>query len=243
MSCPAKLIQGLIHFVSKAGLDIEGVGKRWIEVFVQKGLVKTPADLFSLNMKNLHKLDRMGEKLAQNMLDSLDKAKQNASLDKLISALGIRLVGEQNAKILASNYKDLDDLAKASKEELEEIREIGPEIAESIQSFFNNVQNIKLLENFKQVGLWPKSEHAEKTLENKYQSLYGKKFLFTGTLSSMSREQAKKRVEELGGRVVNNVSKRIDYLVLGENPGSKLNKIKEFGTAQIINEQEFANLF
>lgn len=238
--CPARLLQGIIHFVSKSGLDIEGLGKRWIEVLVQKNLVKSPADLFSLKKEDLLGLERMGDKLAQNILDSISRAASQARLDKLISALGIRLVGERTAKLLSEHYKDLDQLAEANAEDLQQIPDIGPEVAASIQSFFKNLQNQKMLAQLKQAGVWPKSL-AEKEQKQPEQPLQGKKFLFTGALEGLSRSEAKARVEQAGARVVSSISKNVDYLVVGSNPGSKLEKAQKLGV-EILDENAFMSM-
>ncbi|WP_457570785.1 NAD-dependent DNA ligase LigA [Desulfovulcanus sp.] len=246
ISCPARLEQGLIHFVSKNGLDIEGLGKKWVQNLVRKGLVKSPVDLFRLKKEDLLPLERMGDKLAENILGAIELAKEKASLRKLISALGIRLVGEQTARVLAENYKDLDELAKASPEELQLLPDIGPEVAASIYKFFQNPANKKLLLDLKQVGLWPSFEKREveklgRWEDGKGRSLEGKKFIFTGALKTMSRSQAKKRVEELGGRVVSAVSRNVDYVVVGDKPGSKLDKANDLGL-KIIDEDDFLGL-
>ncbi len=238
-SCPAKLKQGLIHFVSKAGLDIEGVGKRWIEIWIEKDMVTSPVDLFRLRKEDLTQLDRMGPKLAGNMLQAIEGARQKASLEKLISALGIRFVGEETAKILARNYFDLEELAKADFNELQNLRDIGPEIASSIHSFFQNKENYKLIQEFKQVGLWPVSKDDERSKESTF--LQDKRFILTGSLQSLSRTQAKSMIERVGGKVVESVSRNVDYVVLGQNPGSKYQRSKDLGLA-ILNEQEFLDL-
>lgn len=242
VSCPAKLIQELIHFVSKAGLDIEGLGNKWIEIFVNKGLVKTPADLFRLKKEDLLQLERMGSKSADNMLKALEEAKQKADLPKLLSALGIRFVGDQTAKVLAEHFRDLDELARADKESLQEIRDIGPEIAESIRDFFANEQNQRLLQDFKQIGLWPVSRQQPDKNEQFQTNLKDKKFIFSGRLQQLPRSQAQEKVEQFGGKVVGSMSKNVDYLVVGENPGSKLDKARDLGVT-VINEQEFLDLF
>ncbi len=239
VSCPAKIKQGLIHFVSKAGLDIEGIGKRWIDIWVDKGIVKNFVDLFRLKKEDIINLERMGPKLADNMISSIKKAKEKATLDKLIAALGIRFVGEQTAKVLAEHFRDLDELANAKVEDFLKIKDIGPETANSIYSFFHNPENLKLIQEFKKIGLWPVSKEEEK--DKKSKKLEGKRFLFTGKLSSMTREEAKKVVEELGGIAVNNISKKVDFLVVGENPGSKLEKAKKLGV-KTISEKEFLEL-
>jgi len=238
-SCPAKLKQGLIHFVSKAGLDIEGVGKRWIEIWIDKNLVNSPVDLFRLKKDDLIYLERMGDKLAENMLQALEEAKQKASLEKLISALGIRFVGEETAKILAKNYYDLEDLTQADLNELQNIKDIGPEIASSIHSFFQNPENYKLIQRLKEIGLWPVSERYEGPENRGY--LQEKRFVLTGRLQALSRTQAKSMIERAGGKVVDSVSKNVDYVVLGQDPGNKHQKAKALGL-NIISEQEFLDL-
>lgn len=240
LSCPAILLQSLIHFVSKSGLDIDGIGQKWIEVWVEKGMIKSPADLFKLRKQDLLPLERMGPKQAENMLNALEDAKNKASLEKFISALGIRLIGEETSKLLARYYQDLDHLSKAEKEELQEIEDIGPEIAESIQSFFQNPQNQKLLEEFKSVGLWPVSKSSnEESLDQ--MPLENKKFIFSGKMQKLTRSEAKDRVEKAGGQIVSAVSKNVNYLVVGKEPGSKYHKARELGV-QIIDEKDFWEL-
>ena len=239
-SCPAKLKRGLIYFVSKSGLDISGVGERWIEIFVDKGIIKDFADLFLLKKEDIIHLERMGDKLADNMLSSIKEAKERATLDKFISALGIRLVGEQTAKLLAHHFGSIDRLANASIEELQNIRDIGPEVAKSIYTFFRNPANQALLKKFKEIGLWPTNidQGQEKSEDLK---LKDKKFIFTGKLETLTRSQAKKLVEQLGGRVVSAISKKVDFVVVGKDPGSKFAKAKELGL-KIIDEKEFLDL-
>ena len=148
VSCPAKLKRGMIHFVSKSGLDIHGLGERWVEILVDRGIIKDFADLFLLKKEDIIHLDRMGDKLAENIINAIDEAKKRATLNKFIAALGIRFVGEQTAKTLAEHFKSLDELSAASVEELKSIRDIGDEVAASIYSFFNNPENKRLLEKF-----------------------------------------------------------------------------------------------
>lgn len=242
ISCPARLTQGLKHFVSKSGLDIEGVGQKWIEIFVQKGLVQSPADLFRLKQEDLLPLERMGPKLAQNMIQSLQEAKTRASLEKLISALGIRLVGEQTARVLAQYFANLDELANADQQSLTRIQDIGPEIAASIKSFFQNPSNQKLVQELREVGLWPVSKKDKKQESQPGQlPLQGKRFVLTGSLESMPRSRAKALLEQAGGKVQDSVSRQVDFLVAGSNPGSKLDKARDFGV-EILGEQEFLSL-
>ncbi len=239
VSCPARLKRGLIHFVSKAGLDIKGLGDRWIETFVDMGLIKDFADIFLLKKEQIVHLERMGNKLAENMLNAIEEAKKRATLDKLISGLGIRLVGEQTAKTLAKHFKNLDNLAKATKEELMSLKDIGEEVAHSIYSFFRNPDNLRLLKKFKEINLWP--EEKEETQKETKSQIKGKTFVFTGKLDSFSRSEAKKIVEKYGGRVVSAVSKKVDYVVVGHEPGSKFKKAQELNLT-ILSEDEFKKL-
>lgn len=240
LSCPAKLVQGLIYFVSKAGLDIEGVGRKWIEIFVDRGLVKNPADLFRLSKEDLLSLDRMGEKLAENMLQALDQGRKTCSLEQLIAGLGIRLVGRETAKLLAARYTDLDKLAAAGPDELAAIKGVGPELAGSISSFFQTPQNTSLLQEFREIRLWPVSRAAQGKGEPQ-QPLENKSFVLTGKLSSLTRSQAEALIAEQGGRAVKSLSQSTDYLVAGEKPGSKLARAKGLNT-NILDEESFLQL-
>ncbi len=234
MSCPARLEQQLIYFAGKQGLDIEGLGRQWIKVLVKMGLLYSPADIFRLTLDDLLPLDGMGRKLAQNILDSIKQAAQKATLPRLIAALGIRHVGVETAKRLAENYKDLDELAAADENSLQLIEDIGPEVASSIAGFFANPQNRKLLEEFKEIGLWP--SHTPGAGEDL--PLKGKKLVFTGAMQDLSRDRARELVEKLGGKVSGSVSGNTDMVVVGQNPGSKLTKARELGL-EILSEQEF----
>ncbi len=237
LSCPARLEQDLIYFVSKQGLDIEGLGNKWIRNLVHQGILRTPADIFRLRQEDLLPLERMGKKLAQNILDSIEQAKQKATLPKLIAALGIRHVGSETAKRLAERFPSLDDLMLADQESLQQIEDVGPEVASSIVQFFSNPDNRKMLREFKELGLWPVHQ-----LEAATQApLKGQKVLFTGGLSNLSREQAREKVEHLGGKVAGSVSRNVDLVVVGENPGTKLDKAKELGL-RVMGEDEFLDL-
>ncbi|MFZ5426177.1 MAG: NAD-dependent DNA ligase LigA [Thermodesulfobacteriota bacterium] len=240
VSCPAMLRQSIVFFVSKSGLDIEGVGKRWIEVLVDKGMVNSPADLFSLTVDDLMKLDRMGGKLAGNFVAAIEKAREEATLHKLIGALGIRQVGAQTARTLAAHYEDLDALGRALTVDLTALPDIGPEVAASIRAFFENPANHKLLERFKQIGLWPRKPSA-KAQSGDPGPLAGKRFLFTGSLSGMTRGKAESMVEGLGGVVAGSVSKKLDYLVAGQDPGSKLDKARSLGV-RVLSQEEFERM-
>jgi DNA ligase (NAD+) len=231
LGCPAVVKQRIVFFASKSGLDIEGLGKKWVEQFVEKGLVKTPADLFELDVERILPLERMGEKLAQNILAAIEKAK-SASLDRLIRGLGIRHVGEQTGKALAARFADLDELAAASAETLREIPDVGPEVAAAITSFFGNEENQALMRRFKTLGLWP--VQARKEPDNAARTgprpLDGKRMLVTGALPGLTREGANALLEAAGATVLGSVSKKLDFLVAGEAPGqSKLDKAAALG--------------
>lgn len=235
--CPAKQRQGIIHFVSKAGLDIDGLGTKWVEQLVEIGVVKTPADLFTLTRDALFQLERMGEKLADNMLSTLDDAKNEATLLRLICALGIRHVGEQTAKTLADAFLSLDALRAASLEELQKLPDIGPTVAESLQDYFADEENIQLIERLRDVGIDPKQKKNDE-LQAQQGVFSGKNMLFTGTLQRMGRSQAQKLAEKAGAHIAGSVSKTLNFLVAGEKAGSKLPKAEALGI-QILDEEQF----
>jgi len=239
-SCPAQLKQALIHFVSKSGLDIEGLGNKWIEALVDRGYVEDFADLFHLRRDQLVRMERMGDKLAQNLLQAIERSRQQADLQRLISALGIGLVGSETAKLLASHYRDLDQLSAAPEEELRQIPDIGPEIAASIRSYFANPANRRVLDKLQHAGLWPRSEESSHTSEQNA-PLRGKRLIFTGRLGELTRDRARELAESAGGKVVGSVSGKLDYIVIGEEPGSKLNKAREAG-ATVLTEEDFLDL-
>jgi len=241
-SCPAQLMGSLVFFVSKAGLDIEGVGKRWIEILVERGMVKSPADLFLLTQEDLLPLERMGEKLAENFVTAIREARQKATLAKVIGGLGIRQVGTQTARTLAARYADLDALANAQTDELQTLPDIGPEVAGSIRAFFDNPANRELIARFKALGLWPVRAKADGAEESGMRGpLAGKRILFTGTLANLPRGKAEALAEAAGAVIAGSVSKKLDYLVVGEDPGSKLDKARALGV-RILSQDEFTRL-
>jgi DNA ligase (NAD+) len=223
-SCPAQLERGLVYFVSKSGLDMDGVGKEWIRRLVADGVLQSPADLFTLRAETLRTYDRMGEKSSRNFVDSIRQAREQATLPRLIAALGIRHVGEQTARALAEQYADLDALSHAAPDELMRIPDVGETVAESIAQYFENQQNQELLHRFKELGLWPRGGEVQTTSG----PLQDKRFLFTGGLP-VSRGQAEALVREQGGVAVKSVSRKVDYVVAGEHAGSKLDKARQLG--------------
>ena len=238
LSCPAVVRQSLAHFVSKAGLDIDGFGQRWIDVLVGAGRLCTPADLFTLTVSELLKFERMGTKLASKLIASLEKAKTQTTLQRFISGLGIRHVGEQTARTLAHAFGNIEALSVADRGALEKLPDIGPEVSAAITDFFSDEGNKAIITRLKELGLDPHRTSAEPALSQG--SLAGKKILFTGTLS-ISRTQAQIMAEHAGAETVSSVSKKLDYLVVGDAPGSKLEKARALGVT-VLDEQAFLEL-
>ncbi len=234
LSCPARIKESIRHFASRRAMDIEGLGEKLVDKLVETGLVRKLSDLYRLKKEDLVNLERMGEKSAQNLLEQIERSK-SAGLARLIFALGIRYVGEHLAEVLAEHFPSLDALSRASYEELIPIPEVGPRIAQSIADFFQNEENRKLVRELKELGV---RMEAEKPKEG---PLSGKTFVFTGTLSAFTREEARQIVESLGGRVATGVSRKVDYVVVGADPGEKLRKAQELRIT-VLTEEEFRKL-
>lgn len=225
--CPAQRKQAIIHFAQRRALDIDGLGEKIVDQLVEQQLVRTPADLFNLGFATLAELDRFAEKSAQNLLDSLEKAK-HTTLARFIYALGIRHVGESTAKDLARHFGSLDPLMNASIDELLEVNDVGPVVAESIHQFLAEEHNRTVIEQLRAPGkvAWPEGPPAPRVPQG---LLAGKTVVLTGTLPTFSREEAKERLEAAGAKVAGSVSKKTDYLVAGAEAGSKLAKAEELG--------------
>jgi DNA ligase (NAD+) len=216
-------------------MDIEGLGDKYIEQLLRLGLVKNVADLYYLTKDDFMRFERMGNKLAENLLNAIAASKKR-ELSRFIFALGIRHVGEHTARLLATAYGSLENLEKAREEELVDIREIGPQVAGSIVTFFRNAENIAVIEKMLSAGVEPARE--EKKTGGRFS---GKTFVFTGSLSRFTRDDAKRMVENEGGHASGSVSRKTDYVVAGEEAGSKLAKARELGV-KIINEEEFLGM-
>jgi len=236
LACIAQLKRSIAHYASKGAMDIEGLGRKNVDLLVDSGLVRRLSDLYTLKKEDLLSLPRFAEKSAENLIEGIEKSK-NQNLARFIYALGIPNVGEHMARVLAEHFKSLDNLMKASVEDLTSIHEVGPETAESIVSFFREKTNRDEIERMKKLGVKATVERVEK----KEGLLDGKVFVFTGALKSFSREEAKSLVEELGGRAASSVSRNVDFVVVGENPGSKYDKAKKLGL-KIIDEEEFKKM-
>ena len=235
-SCPAKFREALLHFASRHAMDIDGLGDKLVDQLVGKELVKDLADLYELKLADLESLERMGRKSAENLLEEIEKSKQ-AGLARLVYALGIRFVGERTGELLAGHFGSLDALAKASVDELTEVAEVGPKVAESIAEFFSEKANRELVEKLKRAGL----RAEEKRRAPRDTRLEGKTFVFTGTLPHLTREEAGELVTAHGGKVSNSVSKKTDYVVVGAEPGSKYDKAREL-SVEILDEDQFKKL-
>lgn len=233
-SCPAKLKESLLHFASRRAMNIEGLGVALVDQLLEKKQVENIPGLYSLNLEDLANLERMGPKSSQNLLDEIEKSKQRDA-SRLIYALGIRHVGERTAQALADYFKDIDSLARVSLDELIQIEDVGPKVGESIVFFFNQPENIDLINKLKEAGLNFSSMKEEKKGER---PLAGQIFVLTGKLLDLSREEAAEIIEDLGGTISNSVSSKTTYVVVGDSPGSKLERARRLGIPT-LEEKEF----
>ena len=233
-NCFAILKERFYHFVSKGAFDIEGLGPKIIDRLLEEGLVSDPADIFNLKEGDILNLERFGEKSAKKLINSIN-SKKEIPFSKFIYSLGIRQVGEETAKDLSDYFNSIEELKNASCNDLEKIKDIGPVTAENIYNWFHNKKNIEFLEKLEKAGTKIINEKKE---GGKFKE---KTFVFTGELNSMTREEAKEKVRNLNGEVSESISRKTDYLVVGENPGSKLEKAQKRGI-KIINEKEFLDL-
>ncbi|MFZ5445707.1 MAG: NAD-dependent DNA ligase LigA [Myxococcota bacterium] len=235
-SCPAKLAGRLRHFATRTAMDIDGLGDKLCEAMIDANLVKSVAGLYALTVKQLTSLERMGEKSAQNLFDAIQKSK-HTTLRRFIYALGIPEVGEATGKALAEHFRDVKKLAAASQEELQAVKDVGPEMAKSIHGWFEDPENRAMVDALLAAGVKPEPPEAPAAGG----VFTGKTVVLTGTLAAMGRDQAKEEIERRGGKVSGSVSKKTDMLVAGEEAGSKLTKAKELGV-KVLTEAEFLAL-
>jgi DNA ligase (NAD+) len=233
--CPAKLRESILHFASRGVMNIDGMGDALVNQLTDRGIVKDVADIYKLTKADLLKLERMGDKSAENVLREIENSKK-LPLERVIYGLGIRFVGERTAQFLAEHFGDISALEKAGEEELQEVEEVGPRIAKSIVEFFAEPKNRELVKELRDAGLTLKGNKKERGTK-----LAGKTFVLTGTLANYTRDQAKKLIEDAGGKVAGSVSKKTDYVVAGTDAGSKLDKAKELGVA-VVDEKGMAEL-
>ncbi len=231
--CPAQLVRSLIHFCSRGAMDIEGLGTAVIETLVQNGMIKNAADIYTLDPDEIAKIERMGEKSAQNLLAAAENSKKN-DLAKLLFALGIRHVGQKAGSLLAVHFHDMDSIISASLEEIEAIDGFGKIMAQSVYDYFKHEQSLELIEKFKALGL-----NMNSLVEVTDERFKGMTFVLTGTLSRFKRAEASKIIEGFGGKTSSSVSKKTTYVLAGEDAGSKLVKANSLGVS-VISEDEFA---
>jgi len=233
LSCPAQLEGHLQHFVSRGAMDIDGLGSKTVRQLLERKLVKDIADLYALTPIDLAGLEGFAEKSIENMMSAIERSKR-PRLDRLIYALGIEHVGDTVARLLADHYGAMEPITEATEEELQSIKGIGPEVAESVRHFFSNARNRKVLERLLAAGVRPVAEKKSKGP----QTLAGETIVFTGTLEAMSRPEAQRKAEAHGARVASGVSKKVTIVVAGPGAGSKLDEAAKLGIT-VIDEQAF----
>ncbi len=235
LHCPAQQKEAVIHFASRKAMDIEGLGDKLAEQLIEKKLIRHVADIYELTLHQLESLERMGEKSSQNVLDQIEKSKQT-TFAKFIYAIGIREVGEATAKTLAQHFKTISALQHATTESLQKVPDIGPVVAQHIVNFFADKHNDLIIKKLMDAGIhWPK------VVEQSAAALTGQTFVLTGTLASMSRDQAKEKLEAMGAKVAGSVSAKTNYVIAGAEAGSKLAKAEELGV-KVIDEKQFLEM-
>jgi DNA ligase (NAD+) len=230
-SCPAKLRESLLHWASRKAMNIDGLGEKLVDQLIAKEVVRDVSGLYRLTAGDLESLERMGEKSARNLVGEIADSR-HLGFSRLLFGIGIRHVGERTAELLAEHFGSMERLADAPEEELQQVSEVGPKLAESIKHFFHEQQNRELIDRLRKLGL---KMETDVPVDRPRQVLAGKIFVVTGTLDSMTREEAEALIAKFGGRVTKSVSKKTDYVLAGRDPGSKLDKAKELGIS-IIDE-------
>jgi DNA ligase (NAD+) len=242
MRCPAQVKESIVHFASRRAMDIDGLGEKLVDQLVDCGLVRDVADLYRLTAEQLEALERMGRKSAQNLVAGIDKSRARP-LDRAIYALGVRMVGEHVARVLAAHFRTIDALMEAGEAELTAVHEVGPKVAGSVHTFFRQPANIDVIARLREGGVaFPAFETAAPAVEvTGGPDLSGQKFVFTGGLATMTRDEGGAHVTARGGQVVGSVSKKTDYVVAGTDPGSKLAKAESLGVP-VLDEAAFRAL-
>ena len=239
-ACPAQFFELLKHFVSKGAMDIDGLGERWCRILIDAGLARDVADLYYLKVEQLLELERMGDKLATKIISNIENSK-GRPLARVIFALGILHVGSEMAELLAQRYPGIDLLSEVTEEELTAVPGIGPKIAASVVAYFRVERNVEVIEKLRKAGVKLAQEAVSGGVALVELPLAGRSFVLTGTLTSMSRSRSEARIKELGGATSSNVTRKTDYLVVGEEAGSKLEAAERLGTV-LLNEEEFLEL-
>lgn len=238
MACPAQVREGILHFASRDAMDIEGMGPSLVAQLLDAGLVKTVADIYDLKLDDIARLERMGRKSAENLLGAIERSKSHP-LHRLVFALGIRHVGERSARDLAEHFGTMDRLAAATYDELTDVPDVGPKVAESVLAFFREARNREILRRLADAGV--NMKETEKAVPSAESPLAGKTVVLTGTLERFTRKEAEEAVLARGGKVSSSVSRKTDYVVVGKDPGSKYDKARELGVT-ILDEHEFERL-
>ncbi len=236
INCPAQIQRRIEHFVSRKAMDIEGLGEALISKLLENGIIRKIEDIYHIDYQQVLALEKQGERSVFNLQQAIEESKKQP-FDRILFALGIRHIGDKMAKIITEHFPDLASLENAEMEDFLQVEEIGEKIAKSLYDVFHNKESLKTIKALQKAGL---SFRAEKKVKS--EKLKGKSFLITGTLSRYTRDEAHKLIEENSGRVVSSVSKKLDYLIVGENPGSKLKKAKEISSVSIIDEEQFVRL-
>jgi DNA ligase (NAD+) len=236
INCPAQIQKRIEHFASRDAVDIEGLGEAVVKQLLEENMISRIEDIYHIDFDKFQTLEKQGTKSAENLKIAIENSK-NQKLHKILFGLGIRYVGDRTSRILTNHFSDIDEMIKADYEEFLEIEEIGEKIAHSLYDFFHNERSVQMIESLKKNGINFQSE--KKNINNK---LAGAKFLITGTLMNFTRTEIKEEIERFGGKIISSVTKNLDYLIVGENPGLKVKKAEKLDTVKIINEEDFLKL-
>lgn len=237
INCEAQVVERIIHFVSKDAMDIRSFGEANVRKFYEMGLLKDIPGIYTINFKNIKSLEGFGDRSISNLQQAIEKSKTQP-LHRLIYGLGIRYVGETTAKALSQSVKSIFEFEEFDKERLQQLNDVGIKVAGSIYEFFHNNDNLQMLKKLETLGINMQNE----ALSVHEGNLAGQTFLFTGTLNQLKRSEAEERVESNGGKILNGVSSKLNYLVVGEDAGSKLEKAKKIPAIKIISEEDFLKM-